>query len=204
MNIPSISMISLKTSLATVAALALLFGITPALNASQNASSIEVAGKSFDTTKNSGSQHLQVHGKGLFKYWSIVKVVAGALYLPEDTRARHALLDVHKTLELAYFVPIKAKDFRKATHEGIKRNVDSDTYTRVKSQIEQLNRLYKNVKSGDRYTLTYTPGIGTTLALNGKALGTVKGSDFAAALFSIWLGEKDPMDRGFRADLLNL
>ena len=60
----------------------------------------------------------------------------------------------------------------------------------------------RDVQKGDRYALTYVPGAGTTLALNGRPLGTIEGADFAAALFTIWLGTKDPMDASFRLALL--
>ena len=54
---------------------------------------------------------------------------------------------------------------------------------------------------GDRYSLTYIPGKGTTLSLNGVPKGTVDGADFAAALFSIWLGP-NPIDSNFKQALL--
>jgi hypothetical protein len=64
------------------------------------------------------------------------------------------------------------------------------------------------VKPGDRYALTYVPGVGTELALNGTTLGTVEGADFAAAVFAIWLGPqaideslKTQLHTGFRGRL---
>jgi len=39
------------------------------------------------------------------------------------------------------------------------------------------------------------------LALNGRALGSVEGADFASALFSIWLG-KHPFDASLKQQLL--
>jgi hypothetical protein len=57
------------------------------------------------------------------------------------------------------------------------------------------------VEPGDRYALTYIPGMGTELSLNGEAKGTIQGADFAAAIFSIWLGTK-PIDKGLKRQLL--
>jgi hypothetical protein len=51
--------------------------------------------------------------------------------------------------------------------------------------------------------LTYLPGIGTELALNGRPMGVIEGADFAAAIFSLWLGE-NPYDRQFKSALLGL
>jgi hypothetical protein len=61
--------------------------------------------------------------------------------------------------------------------------------------------LYRDVKPGDRYALTYVPGVGTELALNGTRLGTVAGADFAAAVFAIWLGPK-AIDDSLKTQLL--
>ena len=63
--------------------------------------------------------------------------------------------------------------------------------------------MYEDVKPGDRYSLTYIPGKGTELALNGEPKGIVEGSEFAAALFSIWLGKK-PIDESFKKQILDL
>ena len=73
-------------------------------------------------------------------------------------------------------------------------------YTFDPDRLAKLNRAYVDVKPGDRYTLTYVPGKGTTLRLNGNPLVTVEGADFATAYFRIWLGE-DPISPQLR-DLL--
>ena len=55
--------------------------------------------------------------------------------------------------------------------------------------------------SGDRYALSYVPGQGTELTLNGRRLVLVEGADFARVYFAIWLGER-PLDDGMRDRLL--
>lgn len=56
-------------------------------------------------------------------------------------------------------------------------------------------------RAGDRGTLTYLPGRGTELTLNGRPLALIEGADFARAYFDIWLGP-DPIDAGLRDALL--
>jgi hypothetical protein len=51
--------------------------------------------------------------------------------------------------------------------------------------------------------MTYIPGRGTELALNGEPKGVIKGADFAAAVFSIWLGPK-PINTSFKEQILGL
>jgi hypothetical protein len=57
------------------------------------------------------------------------------------------------------------------------------------------------VKPGDRSALTYVPGHGTELSINGRSKGWVEGADFAAAYFQIWLG-REPLSDSFKEQLL--
>lgn len=65
-------------------------------------------------------------------------------------------------------------------------------------------RLDVEIRSANQYySLTYIPGKGTALALNGEPKGLIEGADFAAAVFSIWLGPK-PMNKSFKKQILGL
>jgi hypothetical protein len=79
--------------------------------------------------------------------------------------------------------------------------VDAPTLARLRSSIDQLNELYTDVQPGDRYSLTYVPGVGTELALNGQPRGLIEGAEFSAALFAIWIG-REPVDEPLRKQLL--
>ena len=160
-----------------------------------------VAGVEFDTKKQVHSQELELRGAGILRYMVFIKAYAGALYLPEGVPSDLALSDVPKVLEVEYFHALKGKDFGPATIEGMAKNVDGETMDALKEQIALHNSLYVDVEPGDRYSLSYTPGHGTVLALNGTPMGTIEGADFAAALFSIWLGT-NPADDKFKAALL--
>jgi hypothetical protein len=81
--------------------------------------------------------------------------------------------------------------------------VDLETYIQLRSRIDYHNSLYEDVQPGDRYSLTYIPGKGTELALNGEPKGTIEGADFAAAVFSIWLGP-EPINESFKRHILGL
>jgi hypothetical protein len=90
-------------------------------------------------------------------------------------------VDVPKRLELSYFWRIKGSDFGKAGDEVLARNVDPNTLEQLRPRLDQINALYETVNPGDRYALTYIPGRGTELALNGENKGIIPGADFAAA-----------------------
>ena len=164
-------------------------------------SAMMLAGVKFDTQKQVQEHELELRGAGILRYMVFIKAYAGALYLPEGIRSEMALSDVPKVLEVEYFHALKGKDFGPATIEGMAKNVTQETLASLKGQIDYHNSLYVDVVPGDRYSLSYTPGHGTVLALNGKPLGTIEGADFAAALFSIWLGP-NPADADFKAALL--
>jgi hypothetical protein len=61
--------------------------------------------------------------------------------------------------------------------------------------------LYEDVQPGDRYSLTYIPGRGTELALNGVPKGIIRGAEFAEAVFSIWLGP-EPINSSFKKQII--
>ena len=141
-------------------------------------------------------------GVGLLRYWGF-KAYTGAFYLERGVDIDQALADSAKRLELEYYTSIEGGDFGPATKEGIAKNVDPETFLRLRSQIDDLNSLYEDVQPGDRYSLTYIPGKGTELALNGIPKGIIEGADFAAALFSIWLGDV-PINESFKKQILGL
>ena len=111
------------------------------------------------------------------------------------------LLDRAKRIELEYLRAIEGKDFGPATNKSLAKNLDAKTLNQLQPRIDYHNSLYEDVKPGDRYSLTYIPGRGTELALNDKPKGVIEGADFAAAIFSIWLGQK-PMNESFKEQIL--
>jgi len=166
------------------------------------AHSAEVEGIIFSDNYVAEDKTLMLTGAGLLRYWGF-KAYTGALYLEEGVPVDEVLSDTAKRIELEYFRSIKGKDFGFATDNSIAKNVDGNTFKRLRAQIDYHNSLYEDVQPGDRYSLTYIPGRGTELALNGEPKGLIKGADFAAAVFSIWLGPK-PINKSFKRQILGL
>ena len=178
------------------------FVIIASLNTPISLSAEEIRGVHFKDSVTVGGKTLNLNGAGLLRYWGF-KVYVGALYLEKGYTIEEALSTGAKRIEIEYLRPIKGKDFGSATKKGILRNVDLETFKRLRPQIEYHNSLYKDVQPGDRYSLTYIPGKGTELALNDEPMGNIKGGDFAAAVFSIWLGTK-PICESFKKQILDL
>ena len=131
-------------------------------------------------------QALPLRGTGRLVWMKLVKVY--------DAAGADALKDAPKRLEIRYHVSIKGEKFGESAEPFLKKNVPAEVLAVIRQRIEQLNRLYQDVKEGDRYALDYAPGKGTTLSLNGSPLGTIEGADFASAYFAIWLGSKPISD----------
>jgi hypothetical protein len=165
------------------------------------ARALEVEGVRFPTEIEARGLRLVLNNAALLRYRIVIKAYVAALYLGEGAEPAAALADVPKRLEIEYFWAISAPDFATATEKGIAANVDAQTVERLRSRIARMNALYRDVRPGDRYALTYLPDVGTELSLNGRALGTIEGSDFAAALFAIWLGD-NALDESLRDRLL--
>jgi len=186
-----------KRMIASLTAAFLILVVPPIVGAT----TVQVDGIHFDLTIDAHNQQLRLQGTALLKVMMFVKAYAGALYLPESTPPNEALDPIAKRLVLEYYHSIDREDFARATRLKILDNVDATEAERLRSRIDRLAALYRDVQPGDRYALTYVPGEGTRLALNGEVLGSIPGDDFACAVFSIWLGAK-PIDEAFRDRLL--
>lgn len=166
-----------------------------------NLQGAEIKNVVFEDAYRNGGITLPLRGTGLLKYLLFIEAYVAAFYLPEEVPTQEALGDHPKRLEIQYFHEIKAKDFASSTSKLIADNQDPATVIRIQPKIEQINALYDDVKPGDRYALTYIPGKGTELSLNGQPKGIILGREFSAALFSIWLGNK-PIDKNLKKQLL--
>ncbi len=161
----------------------------------------QIEGVEFPERISLGGVQLELHGLALLRYRVVFKAYVAALYLGSEVEPGRVLEDAPRRLEIEYFWSIPAEGFAQATIEGIQKNVDPESFRLLRPRIERFNALYADVRPGDRYQLSYRPGVGTELALNGKRRGVIEGADFAAALFAIWLGD-EPFSESMKDQLL--
>jgi hypothetical protein len=143
----------------------------------------------------------RLQGAGVLRYRLVFQGYAAALYLAEDVSPSRVLEDVPKRLEIHYFWAIPADAFGKAADELLEKNIPAERLGAIRSRVDALHRAYESVRPGDRYALTYVPGIGTELTLNNVVKARIPGADFAAAYYSIWLGEQ-PINNDLKRALL--
>lgn len=167
------------------------------------AQAAQIEGVRFADSYQAGDTRLVLKGTGLFRYLGFVKAYVGALYVHPDALEGDVLDDHAKRLEVEYFHAIEGRAFGPATDKTMAANLDAEALARLRPAIDRHNALYRDVLPGDRYALTYLPGRGTELALNGKPLGVIAGAEFAAAVFAMWLGPA-PMNAAFKEQLLGV
>ena len=165
------------------------------------AAAVTVAGVSFEPRIERTQPTLVLHNAALMRWKVLFKVYVAGLYLEPGAAPQRVLEDVPKRLEIEYLRGFTAEQFARSTELAVAANVDAATLERLRPRLAELNALYRSVEAGDRYALTYLPGVGTELSLNGEPLGRVEGADFATAVFSIWLGPR-PVDAELKSRLL--
>jgi len=170
---------------------------TPVANAAA-----EIEDIPFPEQIDAGEFELPLYGLGLLRYRVLFRGYVGGLYLLDGAKVAQTLEDIPKALELYYFWDIEGQFFGEAAEELLARTHPPERIAALRQRLDRLHALYKDVKVGDRYRLTYLPGTGMTLSHNGQDLGTIPGADFAANYFGIWLGE-DPLNESFRDQMFD-
>ncbi|NWN49491.1 chalcone isomerase family protein, partial [Pseudomonas sp. MAFF 301514] len=66
---------------------------------------------------------------------------------------------------------------------------------RLKSEVDKLHAVFRNIHSGDRYALDFRPGRGLNLEINGEVLFSSNDDELARAYLGIWLAPKGLSER---------
>jgi hypothetical protein len=161
----------------------------------------EINGVKFNQTYQDRMVTMTLKGTGLKTMLFFKAFVAGFYTNAND--CAYDVADVSKRIEVEYFVSIPSKKLNDYTIERMKDNITSEEFRRISQQVKLMEHYFVDLKSGDRFSLTYIPGEGTQFAHNGKITGTIEGNEFARALFSVWVGEK-PFDRQLKAQICGI
>ncbi|MBJ9952218.1 MULTISPECIES: chalcone isomerase family protein [unclassified Acinetobacter] len=102
-------------------------------------------------------------------------------------------------MNFSYSQNIPEWAFKRAATHFLNKNISD---FKAISILNQITQLYKPVKNGDVYTLSYVHSSQTlTLSLNGKILGHIQNQN-ANQYFRIWLGS-EPFSVKLKQQLLN-
>ena len=160
----------------------------------------DVSGVQFPDTVAVGGQDLTLNGAGLRKRF-VVKVYAGALYLPSPSKDAEAIVsaDGPKRVRMVFLRDVDRKAILGAFREGFEKNSASEAAALV-PKLDLIAPAIGDVKSGGEITVTYLPGEGTTV-VGPAGMAKVEGKAFADALFRNWLGPK-PADDDLKKAML--
>ena len=142
--------------------------------------------------------------KGEHRYFHnmFFKVYDIALYTKKNAKIEEVLdAKTIYRLEFRYLRKIDKSIILKSSVKMLAKNLTPDEHVRIRSRLNGLINAYQTVEKGDHSSLTYQPGIGTTLNINGSPIVTIEGEDFARLYFAIWLGEL-PISKNLKRDLI--
>ena len=126
-----------------------------------------------------------------------VDVYVAGLYLETRSKDSQAIIEGEqvKRIVMKFVRDVDRDDMIEAWNSGF------GSGKALADRLKQLNGYMADIPQGQTMVVTYLPGAGTEVSVNGKVKGTIPGADFAAALFRIWLGPKPP-NKGLRDGML--
>jgi hypothetical protein len=155
----------------------------------------ELAEIAMDDEVTVGDATLKLNGMGLRKkMW--VKVYVAGLYLESATDSPSKAVEAAGPKRVVmHFLTNKAtkKKMDSAWVEGFEANSPS-IFGALEERVSTFVDFFGDMKVGDVIELTMTPGVGTSVTLNGEEKGVVEGDDFNRALLLVWLGDHPPSD----------
>lgn len=147
-------------------------------------------------------QSLALNGMGLRKKLFIKVYVAG-LYLPQKEKAANKILagDTPYRMVMHFLYGVNKEQMCEAWNEGLAANTPNAS-TDVKKAFMNLCAWMEEIPEGNKLALTYLPGEGTQVEVNGKVKGTLPGQDVADAILATWIGPKPGPGEDFKKGVL--
>ena len=176
------------------------------LAASIGAQATVIEGQHFDDRIRLGDSELVLNGVGL-RAVAWLKGYAAGLYLGSKAGTPEAVLalDGPKRVRMKMMLEVESKEFVKAFHKGMQRNLSEAERAPMQERMERFDHTVSamvKLKKGDVVDLDYLPARGLVLSLNGRPQGEpFHGADFYAGMLKIFIGDK-PVDARLKAGLL--
>ena len=170
--------------------------------AAVTAGAATVAGTKIEDTTTVNGQNLVLNGAALRKKF-VVKVYVGALYLPskQSNAATVIATDAPRRMVMHFLYDVDKGKMADAWEDGLKDNTPNAS-PEVKTAFKTLSSWMEDMKEGQRIVLTYAPGTGTTVEVNGKSKGTLGGKAVADAILNTWIVPKPGPGGDFKKGVL--
>ena len=136
-------------------------------------------------------QEFQKLGEYRYVYRFFFNLYDAALFLPKNKTGEDVLQATTSFhLQFRYLREIDKNIILESADQMLEKNLSPAERKQIAERVDRINLAYTTVRDGDMSSLTYQPGIGTTLKINGDPKLTIEGEDFARLYFRIWLGPK--------------
>ncbi len=176
---------------AVVVLLCLVLQATAWANPEQVATSqTAMASAPAATSANSiGGAHPQLPGSKLqgqatMRFWGM-RVYQARLWTAGDFRAER-ITEQPLVLELQYLLDLNGQAIAERSLKEIQRAASIES-EQAQRWLTTMQRIFPDVKSGERLTGVLKPGIGVVFWHNDRKIAEVPDADFARRFFGIWL-----------------
>ena len=161
-----------------------------------------VAGVKLDDSVSVNGQNLVLNGAGIRKKF-FIKVYVGALYLTakQSDAAAIQAADAPRRMVMHFLYGVRKDQMADAWEEGLRDNTPNAS-AEVKANFRTLESWMEDIKEGNELVLTYVPGTGTTVVVNGHAKGTLSGKATSDAILASWVGAKPGPGGDFKKAVL--
>ena len=161
-----------------------------------------IAGVNLENSVTVNNQPLVFNGGGIRKKF-FIKVYVGALYLPAKNNNATAIIatDAPRRQVMHFLYSVSKDQMCDAWEEGLRDNTKNAS-AEVKAAFKTLCSWMEPIPKGNRLLLTYVPGTGTTVEVNGKTKGTLPGKATADAILATWIGPKPGPGEDFKGAVL--
>src|SRR3954453_4964611 len=161
-----------------------------------------LADVNLENSVSVNKQTLVLNGLGLRKKF-FIKVYVGGLYLPAKNKDAAAILatDASRRMVMHFLYSVSKDQMCDAWKEGLEQNTPKAPAD-VKKEFQTLCSWMEPIPKGHELVLTYVPGTGTTVEVNGKSKGTLPGKATADAILGTWIGPDPGPGQDFKKAVL--
>ena len=179
-----------------------LLGIACTLLLAAPATAASLADVTLPDRAEVGGKTLVLNGLALRKKF-VVKVYVGGLYVASKEKSAAKILgaDEPRRMVMHFLYDVPKEKMCEAWSEGLTDN-SKNAPAEVKKNFTTLCAWMENIDEGKRIVLTYVPGKGTDVQVNGKAKGTLPGKPTADAILATWIGPKPGPGDDFKKGVL--
>ncbi|HJQ41066.1 MAG TPA: chalcone isomerase family protein [Thermoanaerobaculia bacterium] len=163
-----------------------------------------LAGVTLEDHVAVNNQQLVLNGMGLRKKF-VVKVYVGGLYLPAKQSNATTVIatDAPRRMVFHFLYSVSKSQMADAWEEGLEDNTPNAS-PEVKTAFKTLQSWMEDIPKGNKLVVTYVPGIGTTVEVNGKNKGTLGGKATSDAIVNTWIGPDPGPGADFKKAVLGI